>query len=200
MALLRGLAGEGGNGSVCEGPAKGSPVRGTGGKMAAVGEGVCVCVFLSRHGSRSRSRPAFPPSPPAAGARGFSGVAEQRWLLLHPAEQRRLRGSTGFWGVAQMFREGPGGLREGPGGSSGGLRWAPVVLVRSASDSVCLPSGGATGGKRLSEDLVSTSCICLFGFLVSFLVNLKIFYLVFPHDLPPPPPPRVSPILLLTSV
>lgn len=67
------------------------------GKWRLWGEAaLCTCLFLSRHGSRSRSRPAFPPSPPAAGARGFSGVAEQRRLLLHPAEQRRLRGSAGF--------------------------------------------------------------------------------------------------------
>lgn len=52
-------------------------------------------------------RPAFPLSPPAAGERGFSGVAEQLSGSFF-ARGGTVRGSTGFWGVVQALWEGPG--------------------------------------------------------------------------------------------
>nr|XP_041568795.1 tetratricopeptide repeat protein 5 isoform X7 [Taeniopygia guttata] len=86
-----------------------------------------AAAILSRHGGLSRPRPAFPPSPPAAGARGFSGVAEQRRLLLHPAGLRRGLGAPPDFGGAHKKRS-RGGSGSVPGRSRCPPGFIPVLF------------------------------------------------------------------------
>lgn len=114
MAALRGRAGECGSASVCEGPAKRSQGPGKGAKVPAVGQGSSfLFAFLSRYASPSPFRPAFPPSLPAAGARGFSGVAEQRAAPSSPGGAEAAPGLRILGGRTN----GPGGAERDRGGS-----------------------------------------------------------------------------------
>lgn len=168
----------------------------------AGGNGACggketlfVRLFLSRHASTSRSRPAFPPSPPAAGARGFSGVAEKAAALSSPGGAR-----PGVW----WLRPNLGSRINIPGSNPVrsrfdlGLipfrsRFGPVsVSVQTLFDSYFFslrrsrrretaPGGSASGFFAFR----------VYFFLHLFLLNLTIFYFFFPSRFARPP--RVSP-------